>query len=301
MISLTREAVDLALVARHAAESISPRIEQYGHTLTLALSATPVLVDGDAGRLEQVVTNLLENAAKYTEPGGRITLSLAEKGDEAMLSVRDTGIGLDPDRVRNIFDLFTQVDNSLARERGGLGLGLSVVQRILDLHGGRIEARSSGLGQGSEFLVWLPLYRRAAPLPAIAAGETSTLTAAVPRARRLLIVDDNADSAHALELLARAWGHEVAVASDGRHALELAESFKPEFALVDIGLPGMDGYEVARRLREDASYRTPYLVALTGYGGDKDRADAREAGFDEHWIKPGNLELLELLLAREDI
>jgi CheY-like chemotaxis protein len=265
--------------------------------LALELPDTGLLVDGDSVRLEQVISNLLENAAKYTDPGGQITLTLARLNGEAVLSVRDTGIGLEPAMRERIFDLFTQVDNSLVRSGGGLGLGLAVVRRVLELHGGRIEARSAGLGQGSEFIVRLPALAAETNLTPNAVDVQPKAVLATGRTRRVLIIDDNADSAEALALLARSWGHEVAIAHDGPGALALAESFGPESVLVDIGLPGMDGYELARRFREQPRYRDLVLVALTGYGREEDRSAARAAGFDDHLVKPAEIETLEGVLA----
>jgi two-component system CheB/CheR fusion protein len=297
LIELKRETLDLGVLVRHAAEASRARIEERGHTLWLEVSDTALLVDGDSVRLEQVISNLLENAAKYTNPGGQIALTVARVNGEAILSVRDTGIGLEPAVLERIFDLFTQVDHSLVRSGGGLGLGLAVVRRVLELHGGYIEARSAGLGQGSEFVVRLPVLSAAMQMPQAAVHAQPQATVPATRARRVLIIDDNADSAEALALLARSWGHEVAVAHDGPGALALAESFAPERALVDIGLPGMDGYEVARRFREQPRYRDLVLVALTGYSREEDRSVAYAAGFDGHLVKPAEIEALEGLLA----
>jgi two-component system CheB/CheR fusion protein len=297
LIELKRETLDLGVLVRHAADACRARIEERGHTLSLEVPGTGLLVDGDSVRVEQVISNLLENAAKYTLPGGRITLTLARVNGEAVLSVRDTGIGLEPAVLERIFDLFTQVDNSLVRSGGGLGLGLAVVRRVLELHGGYIEAHSAGLGQGSEFIVRLPALSAATNLPQAAVDAQPKATFPASRARRVLIIDDNADSAEALALLARSWGHEVAVARDGPGALALAERFAPESVLVDIGLPGMDGYELARRFREQPRYRDLVLVALTGYGREEDRSAARAAGFDGHLVKPAEIKALEGLLA----
>jgi two-component system CheB/CheR fusion protein len=297
LIELKRETLDLGMLVRHAAEAGRARIEERGHTLSLEVPDPELLVDGDSVRLEQVISNLLENAAKYTNAGGQIALTLARVNGEAVLSVRDTGIGLETAVLERIFDLFTQVDNSLVRTGGGLGLGLAVVRRVLELHGGSIEAHSGGLGQGSEFIVRLPVLSAATNPPRVAV-ERPKATSPAARARRVLIIDDNADAAEALALLARSWGHEVAVAHDGPGALALAESFAPESALVDIGLPGMDGYELARRLREQPRYRDLMLVALTGYGREEDRNAARAAGFDVHLVKPAEIEALEGILAK---
>jgi len=296
MLELKREYVDLTALVRHATEASRARIKQRRHVLSLALPKAALHVEGDSVRLEQVIANLLENAAKYTEPGGRIAVTLARQNGEAVLSVRDNGIGIAPEMLKEIFDPFTQVDSSLARSGGGLGLGLTVVGRVLELHGGRIEARSAGLSQGSEFVVRLP-----AILPketAQSALRIETPAAMVPgRKRRVLIVDDNADSAESMALLARLWGHEAVIARDGPQALALAKDFRPETALLDIGLPGMDGYELARQLRQDARFRDLHLVAMTGYGRAEDRAAARDAGFDVHLTKPAAIDELQQLLA----
>ena len=298
LIELKREPVDLGATLRQAAEAARVRIEQCQHTLSLELPQGPVYIDGDPVRLEQVVSNLLENAVKYTPPGGRISVTLIPENGSAVLSVRDTGIGLAPQMLERIFDLFTQVDSTLARAGGGLGLGLTVVRRVLELHGGRIEARSAGLGLGSEFIVRLPILPPADRAGPVVGPATSSGNGAV-RPRRVLIVDDNADSAESMALLVRAWGHEALVALDAIEALALAVNFKPETALVDIGLPGMNGYELARRLRADPQHRRLHLVAMTGYGRAEDRSAAREAGFDMHFVKPAEMDELQQLLATD--
>lgn len=277
----------------HAAEASRARIDERRHTLTLSLPEAAVCVKGDPIRLEQIVTNLLENAAKYTDPGGRIEVSLAEVQGQARLSVRDNGIGLAPDTLESIFDLFAQVDHSLAHSGGGLGIGLTLVRRVLTLHGGTIEAHSAGLGHGTEFLIRLPI----APAKSHSSQTPSLRSSKSPPGspQRVLIVDDNADAAQSLALLARAWGHEVAIAHDGPSALQLVQRFAPERALVDIGLPGMSGYELARRLR--ALHPHLYLVAMTGYGRQEDRRAAHAAGFDMHLVKPANPQELQALLA----
>jgi two-component system CheB/CheR fusion protein len=296
-IELTRESVDLGVIAQHAADASRARIEERKHLLTLTRPDTPVWVEGDPIRLEQIVSNLIENAAKYTEPGGRIVVQLAQAAGEATLSVRDNGIGLAPESLEIIFELFTQVDSSLARSGGGLGIGLNLVRRVLELHAGRVEARSAGLGQGTEMIVRLPLQ---VPEPTVAKAVAQIDKRAAPAsgsARRVLIVEDNVDSAESMALLARSWGHEVVIAGDGSTALTLAQSFQPHAAVVDIGLPGMDGYALARRLRQNSLHRELYLVAMTGYGREEDRRAARAAGFDSHIVKPADMDELEKLLA----
>jgi two-component system CheB/CheR fusion protein len=249
----------------------------------------------DSVRMAQVIANLLGNAAKYTEPGGHITVKITQENDEAVLSVRDNGIGLALEQLETIFDLFAQVDSSLARSGGGLGIGLTLVRRVLELHGGRIEARSVGLGHGSEFIVRLPV------LPAGQSGtfdkHDTSVAVQADRPRRVLVVDDNSDTSESMALLARSWGHEVVIASDGAAALALAKQFAPERAIVDIGLPGMNGYELARRLRE--RHRDLYLIAMTGYGREEDQQAAKAAGFNVHLVKPGNIDRLRELLSGE--
>jgi two-component system CheB/CheR fusion protein len=295
-IELKRETLDLAALVQQAADAARMRLEERRHELSVTLPKTPVLVDGDPVRLEQIVANLLDNAAKYTEPRGRIEVRVTQGRSEALLSIRDNGIGLAQENLNAIFDLFTQVDRSLARSGGGLGIGLTLVRRVLELHGGRIEARSAGVGHGSEFIVQLPLARlnQNAELPPNNASANTEATT-VDR-HRVLIVDDNSDVADTMALLARHWGHEIAIAHDGPSALELAKRFKPHHALVDIGLPGMNGYDLGRSLREQ--HQDVYLVAMTGYGSDQDRDAAYAAGFDVHLVKPADLDELERILAK---
>ena len=295
LIAVKREPVDLAVVVRDAAEASRPRIDQGHHALSLVLPEEPVWVSGDSVRLEQVVCNLLENAAKYTPPGGQITLILRrDEENDVFLSVRDTGIGLDRGMLEGIFELFTQVDRSLSHSGGGLGLGLAVVRRILELHGGSIEAHSAGLGTGSEFIVRLPIF-----LANLSASPTAHTNATLPAAatRRVLVVDDNADSAQSIALLARSWGHDVATARNGTDAIAVAKSFRPNTALVDIGLPGLDGYELARRLREELDHQGLHLIAMTGYGRAEDRQAAHSAGFDVHMVKPADIDELQRVIA----
>jgi len=293
-IQLKRDTINLAEVVQHALEASRPRLEERRHQLTVLLSETAVWVDGDPIRLEQVVSNLLENAAKYTESGGRIELALREERGEVTLSVRDNGIGLAAKNQESIFDLFTQIDTSLAHSGGGLGIGLTLVRRVLALHSGSIEAHSAGLGHGTQFIVRLPVV--AAPSASTSSAHTApSVSAADGHARRVLIVDDSEDTGESVAMLARSWGHEVAIAHDGPAALTLAQAFRPERALVDIGLPGMDGFELARRLR--AAYPQLYLVAMTGYGRAEDRKAALKAGFDLHCVKPVDVEELQELLA----
>ena len=296
-IQLQREVVNLTTLVRNVVEASRVRLEERRHTVTVELPEASLEVDGDPLRLEQIVSNLLENAIKYTEPGGRIALHLSAEGSEIVLTVRDTGIGLNPEDREAIFELFTQIDTSLARTSGGLGIGLTVVKRLVTLHGGRIEVHSAGKGRGSEFIVHLPRLTAEARA-ARSRGKPTPAGAATPRpVRRVLIVDDNNDSVESLSQLVRAWGHEVATAGDGPAALALAERFKPDIALLDIGLPGMNGYELGRRLREAARDRPLQLLAMTGYGRTEDRQTALSAGFDEHLVKPASIGTLQELLA----
>ena len=296
IIELKHERVDLTALVQQSMQASRVRLEQRQHTVSLSLPEEAVYVDGDPVRLAQVIANLLENAAKYTDPHGRIAVSLRRDGDDAVIRVRDSGIGIAPEMLDEIFELFAQVDHSLARTGGSLGLGLTVARRILDLHGGRIAAYSEGLGKGSEFVVRLPLAAVVTELKSVA-DTVETDMAALGRGRRILIVDDNKDSAESLAMLARLWGHEVAIAADGPTALARVSTFQPEIALVDIGLPGMNGYEIARRLRTDGWHNDLLLVAVTGYGRAEDRNAARAAGFDVHMTKPVAVDALQQLLA----
>ena len=297
-IKLQKEAVDLAAVVARAVETSQPLVEARRHELTVALPPGPVWLEGDAARLAQIVGNLLNNAAKYTEDGGHIRLAVERRPGEAVLRVEDDGIGIPGDLLPHVFDLFTQGDRSPARVEGGLGIGLTLVKSLVEMHGGRVEARSEGPGKGQRSSsVRLPLAA-AESSPTDGAGATERDGRAPALPLRVLVVDDNADAAEMLALFLRSEGHEVRSAHDGPAALRTAESFRPEVVVLDIGLPRMDGYEVARRLRERAGPRTPLLVALTGYGQEEDRRRAREAGFDAHLVKPADPEELQRLLAR---
>jgi CheY-like chemotaxis protein len=291
---LRKEAVDLAAVVARAVEGARPLVEGRGHRLDVEAAAGPVWLDADATRVEQVLTNLLTNAAKYTEPGGRLRLAAGREGGEAVVRVRDTGIGIAPELLPRVFELFMQAHAGIDRGPGGLGIGLTLVKRLVELHGGTVEAHSEGPGKGSEFTVRLP----AAPAPA-PAGPGDRAAPSPPRPpRRVLVVDDNRDAAHSLTMVLELDGHEVRVAHDGGAALELARDYRPEVVLLDIGLPGMDGYEVARRLRAEGP-GGGLLVAMTGYGQEEDRRRTREAGFDVHLVKPVEPQVIRDLLARD--
>ena len=296
-IDLKRESVDLGTLVEATAAASRSQMEHRQHELSLTLPEVPAWVDGDPVRLEQVLSNLLDNAAKYTAPGGRIAVKLTQDQGQALLSVYDNGIGLAPDTLESIFDLFSQVDRSLAHSAGGLGIGLTLARRVLELHGGLIEARSDGLGQGSEFIMRLPIASPSASESRSGNGLTVESVAPSERPRRILIVEDSVDAADALELLVRSFGYEIASARDGPTALALAEYFLPDIALVDVGLPGIDGYELARRLRAAPQHAELYLVAMTGYGREEDRIAARAAGFDCHLVKPAEVDELQAVLA----
>ncbi len=281
-IKLRPERVDLATILAAAVETCRPVIEERRHELTQALPGDPLLLEGDRERLTQVVSNLLHNAAKYQDPGGRIELAVRREADEAVITVRDHGLGISGLMLPQVFDLFSQEERSSDHAQGGLGVGLSLVKTLVDLHGGSVLALSDGAGAGSTFVVRLPL------LPADADEETPTAAergGASAKPRRILVVDDNRDSADSLAMLLRLGGHEVWVAHDGPKALEMAALIQPGTLIVDIGLPGMDGYEVCRRVRE-MGFVDARMIALTGYGQERDRQRAQAAGFDFHAVKP---------------
>jgi CheY-like chemotaxis protein/anti-sigma regulatory factor (Ser/Thr protein kinase) len=250
-----------------------------------------VVLHGDPVRLQQVVANLLTNAVRHSDPGGRVELVVRREDGHAVLSLRDHGTGIQAELLPKIFDLFVQSDQHLDRSRGGLGVGLTLVRRIVELHGGTVEARSEGAGKGSEFVVRLPLARGRELQPQDQAGEPAA------KRRRIVLVEDQADAREMLSLLLAAKGHEVTEAVDGPSALEEIARVRPDAALVDIGLPTMSGYEVARRIRKDPSLDSVVLIALTGYGMEADIETASEAGFDQHLTKPVESGRLELLLA----
>ena len=291
LIDIQREPLDLGGILRSAADTTRSLMEASRHELVLELPIDPVSVAGDVVRLTQVFSNLLTNAAKYTNPGGRIVVRLDQLDERARVSVRDNGIGIPADQLSTIFDMFTQVDRSSRRAQGGLGIGLTLVRSLIDLHGGTVEARSEGQGQGSEFIVNLPV-RAAARSRLSVPQEIVRLPS-----RRVMVVDDNEDAAATLGDLLSALGAEVKVANSGAAALEAAETFRPDAVLLDIGMPDMDGYEVARRLRAMPPFEKTLLIALTGWGQDQDRRQSRAAGFDHHLVKPPDLPRLVKLIA----
>ena len=282
-MALERRPMDLRKAVRAALDASMQWIESRRHALEVRLPGEPVEMSGDEVRLTQVVQNLLHNAAKYTPDGGRIELELRREAGEALLVVRDSGVGMTAELLGSAFDLFTQGRQSLDRTQGGLGVGLTLVQRLVKLHGGSVEARSAGPGQGSELRVRLPLGE--APQGEPPAPPPPASSEPAPR-RRVLVVDDNKDAANALRLLLESEGHEVRTAGDGMAGLAVAREYGPEVVLLDISLPRLDGYETARRMREDARLRDVTLIAITGYGQSHDRARAAAAGFDHHLTKP---------------
>jgi signal transduction histidine kinase/DNA-binding response OmpR family regulator len=302
-IELRKEPLDLREQIERAVETSRPLIEARQHTLEVRMPAEPIPLLADGTRLEQIFANLLNNSAKYTEPGGRITVAAERRGTEVVVAVRDNGIGIAPAHLPKVFDLFMQADRSLDRSFGGLGIGLTLVRRLVELHGGRVQAYSAGLGQGSEFTVRLPLFEQAGAAElgrSEASGPTTaaeTAERSAENSRRVLVVDDNRDAAETLALMLELHGHQVKVAHDGRSGLKVAREYQPDVILLDIGLPHLNGYEVARSLRANGPARLPLLVAMTGYGQEEDRRKSREAGFDRHLVKPVDPELLLRLLS----
>jgi len=289
-LELRKDRIDLAATLGQAVDAVRPLAAASGHELIVRLPAGPLELSADAVRLAQVFGNLLNNACKYTRAGGRITVELKRQGDDAIVTVADTGEGIPPDRLHSIFDMFTQIDAARERSQGGLGIGLTLVRRLVEMHGGSVEARSAGPGQGSEFVARLPIVvEHGAVTPPVPASA-----AIAPR--RMLVVDDNRDAAASLALLLELDGHTIVAAHDGLSAYAAADTHRPDVVLLDIGLPGMDGYEVCRRIREQPWGRTLILVALTGWGQEADRSRTRAAGFDAHLVKPVEYaDLIELL------
>ena len=293
-IQLRQEPVDLAEVIARVVEAIRPTMAAHRHNLIVDAIDEPLPMVGDPTRLDQVMTNLLNNAAKYTEPGGSVHLRAVRRGDHARIRVIDSGIGIPAEMLPKVFDLFTQVDHALDRSQGGLGIGLTLVRRLVELHGGTVSVLSEGAGQGSEFTVDLPL-NSAAPAPAVRPERR-----ALPGSRKILVVDDQVDAASILARLLRARGHQARYAGDGLAALAAIEADRPDVILLDIGLPGMNGYEIARRIRSEEGANHVLLVALTGYGQTEDIRLALDAGFDHHLVKPTDLEAIEALFEQPD-
>ena len=294
-IKLERAPIALSDVIEEAIESARPLIEQHEHTLSLALEPTPIALEGDRARLVQVVANLLSNAAKFTPRGGHIVVETARADRRALIKVRDTGIGIPRERQDEIFELFAQEESTLARSQGGLGIGLTLVRQLVALHGGTVAVESEGRGRGSEFTIALPALVASELAASASAADASSPSAS--GALRVLVVEDNPDAAESFAMLLDLEGHDVRVAHHGVQALRLLDDFTPHVAFLDIGLPEMTGYELAKRMRADPRLRGVVLVALTGYGGEEDKQQARAAGFDHHLTKPVEHGVVTALLA----
>lgn len=282
-ISLRNERANLASIVQLACDTAAVHIESAGQKLTLAIPNEIIPVNGDPIRLAQVVGNLLNNASKFTKAGGTISLSLGRDGDHAVMRVRDSGIGMEPSKIHKVFELFTQLDTSLERSAGGLGIGLALVKSLVELHGGEVEARSEGAGTGSEFVVRLPIAAGEEAMDASSSGDDDTT---VSRALRILIADDNKDSAESLAILLQLDGHETHTVGDGQEAVEAAERLRPDVIVLDIGMPRMNGLDACRKIREQSGTGTILIVALSGWGQAEDRKQSKDAGFDAHFVKP---------------
>jgi PAS domain S-box-containing protein len=290
---LRSERVSLATIVRNAVETSAPLVQAGRHSLQQELPVEPLWLDGDPVRLSQILANLLNNAAKYTDDGGRIELRAWREGEQAVIGVRDSGVGITPDMLPRLFDMFSRGSRETARSQGGLGIGLALARRLAEMHHGTLEARSEGPGRGSEFVLRLPL---AEALPA--AADLASAAAHDLQGLRVLVVDDNLDAGDSIASLLRQLGAQVRVLRDGASALEAIGDFAPSVAILDIGMPGMNGYELARRIRARPDGAKLQLLALTGWGQEEDRRRAREAGFDHHLVKPAELGVLAGLVAR---
>jgi CheY-like chemotaxis protein len=296
-LELRHATITMDRVVHDAVEASRPLLEDGRHALHVSLPADPVLVRGDPVRLAEIVINLLNNAAKYTPHDGQVWVVCERTETHALLTVRDTGIGISPEALPGIFTMFSQVDTSLDRAQGGLGVGLALARRLAELHGGELSARSAGLGHGSEFVLKLPI----AQAPAAEEPTAAYITGAAPSGSvlRVLVVDDSEDAAESLAMLLRLSAHTVDTAHGGLAALERFREFAPDVVILDIGLPGMNGYEVAERIRQSPRGEDVTLIALTGWGRDEERARAFAAGFDHHLTKPVAVEQLQQLLAAQ--
>ncbi|RYD70873.1 MAG: hybrid sensor histidine kinase/response regulator, partial [Verrucomicrobiaceae bacterium] len=294
-IHLRKTRMDAATALDRAVESVEPLISERKQVLTATYERRgTLLLDADPARLEQIVVNLLTNANKYTEVGGQIWLGGRKTSDAIIISVRDTGIGIQPEKLPEMFEIFTQGERSIDRSEGGLGLGLTIVRNLTELHGGTVTAQSEGLGKGTEFTITLPAAK---PTTTVIVDGTAAPTLRHDGCKtRVLVVDDNVDTAHGLARLLERRNYVVKAAFDGHSALEAAEVFTPAIMLLDLGLPGMNGFELATRFRADARFQNATLIAISGYGQEEDRARSREAGFNHHLTKPVDLPELEALL-----
>ncbi|MEK6262076.1 MAG: response regulator [Planctomycetota bacterium] len=293
-IRLQRQIMDVMLAVNHAVETSQPLIDERNHSLSVVVPEHPVWIEGDQARITQVITNLLNNAAKYTEDGGQIQLTVLSKEYQVAISVRDSGIGIPLEMLRSVFDLFTQVERTLDRSLGGMGIGLTLVRSLVEMHDGIVTAESGGPGQGSVFTITLPTC---CPEDGVSEPTSELVVESDDYQRpKILIVDDNADAADTLAMLFRLAGHQVQVAYDGPSGVTVALAFKPAIVLLDIGLPGLDGYGVAERLRESEATRSALLIAISGYGQAKDEERSRQAGFDLHLVKPVEFSVLQSVL-----
>jgi len=292
-LELRKERVPLAAVLNSAVETSRPLIEQMGHELTVTLPKQPLMVDADMTRLAQVFLNLLNNAAKYGDRGGHIQLNVERQGSDVVVTVKDTGIGIAADQLPRVFEMFTQVDRSLEKSHGGLGIGLTLAKRLVEMHGGTVEARSEGPGKGSEFIVRLPVVVEASR-PQESGHEEEQLARS---SLRILIVDDNRDGADSLAMMLRIMGNDTRTAYDGQEGADMAGEYRPDVLLLDIGLPRLNGYEACRRIREQSWGKGIVLIAVTGWGQDDDRRRSHEAGFDHHMVKPVDPQALMKMLA----
>ena len=298
-IHLQREVIELKSVIERAVEASRPAIDASQHQLQVSLPETSIPISGDLIRLTQVLTNLLNNAAKYTDVGGQIWVTGSRDGDSAVIRVRDSGIGIPPALLEPVFELFTQVDRTLDRSHGGLGIGLTLVKRLVEMHDGVVRAHSEGLGHGSEFVVELPIV---AAMPAAEVTRNAPIDDQLSsNSLRILVVDDNQDSAQTLSMMLKLMGHQTATAFDGLMAVEIAAGYGPHLILLDIGLPKMNGYEVCRRIRQQPGGCEIFIVALTGWGQDEDRLRSEQAGFDLHLVKPVSVPALSELLAQQKV
>jgi CheY-like chemotaxis protein/nitrogen-specific signal transduction histidine kinase len=293
-IQLQQTDVDLNALVWGAAESFRPQMEERQQEFSVSLSGTPLWVHGDPIRLEQVVVNLLSNALKYTPAGGRVWLTVVEDGGNALIRVRDSGNGIEASLLPHIFELFSQGERELDRRQGGLGIGLPLVKSLVEMHGGTVTAQSEGSDRGSEFVVRLPAVP--APVPQVVTPPEDSAEPA-PRSLRVLLVDDVADTRIVFSRLLEILGHQVRTAGDGPSALEAALEFGPDVVLLDLGLPGMNGYEVAKRMRQQPALQNAVLAAVTGYGQQLDRQRSQQMGFDHHLVKPIDVDVLQQLLA----
>jgi len=294
-IELRKERVELASVIYQSVETCRPLAESANHQVNVTLPPEPIYLDADPVRLAQVFGNILNNAYKYTEPGGRIWVTSEREGSDIVVKVKDTGIGIPPDKLGGVFEMFTQIDRSLERSQGGLGIGLTLVKRLVEMHGGSVEASSEGPGRGSEFVVRLPVLIEN---PKINSPEPASEPTTTPR--RILIVDDNTDAASSLATLLKLTGNETRTAQDGLQAVEAAEQFRPDVVLLDIGLPKLSGYDACRRIREQPWGKKIMMVALTGWGQDDDRRKSQDAGFHAHMVKPVDYSALMKLLSERE-